>query len=61
MVLVTDVYEFEQIIGEYVSTLCVVEYPKIFCRGSFSSVVLATHNETKNKYAIKVQSIVPTP
>jgi calcium/calmodulin-dependent protein kinase I len=38
MVLVTDVYEFEQIIGE----------------GSFSSVVLATHNETKNKCAIKI-------
>lgn len=38
MVLVTDVYEFEDIIGE----------------GAFSSVVLATHNETKNQYAIKI-------
>lgn len=35
---VTDVYEFEEIIGE----------------GSFSSVVLATNNETKKQYAIKI-------
>jgi len=38
MALVTDVYEFQEIIGE----------------GSFSNVVLATHNETQIKYAIKI-------
>jgi len=38
MPLVTDVYEFEKVIGE----------------GTYSSVVLATHNTNKKKYAVKV-------
>lgn len=59
VLLVTDVYEFEEIIGEYVDFLYIKLYCKkwcinLFCRGSFSNVVLATHNESQNKYAIKV-------
>lgn len=57
---VTDVYNFEEIIGEYVEPAYIDVSSNIhtlFCRGSFSNVVLATHNESQKKYAIKVSYI----
>ena len=52
---VAEVYEFEDIIGEYVNRVATfVIVLIILFRGAFSNVVLATHNETSLQYAIKV-------